>query len=134
MAMVKFIQDPDDHYSLLVCRHHRRLGDVIKLVSRDLLDIRADDLELSVRTANCLYQSLLRPIVRVGDLIRFTPHNLLMLKNFGRKSLREVMMLLDEMGLSLGADHIDWEPSPDSAVPADITKKINAPSCLHGRR
>ena len=42
---------------------------MIKLVSRDLLDTRVEDLELSARTANCLYQSLLRPILRVGDLI-----------------------------------------------------------------
>ena len=69
MAMVKFIQDPADHFSSITGINRRQLGDVIKLVSRDLLDTRVEDLELSARTANCLYQSLLRPILRVGDLI-----------------------------------------------------------------
>ena len=122
MAMVKFIQDPADHFSSITGINRRQLGDVIKLVSRDLLDTRVEDLELSARTANCLYQSLLRPILRVGDLIMFTPYNLWGLKGFGRKCLREVMLLLDEMGLSLGAVHIDWASSPDSEKPTDMGK------------
>jgi Bacterial RNA polymerase, alpha chain C terminal domain len=92
----------------------------IRTVKRELLDTMIDDLELSVRSANCLYRVREKPILRVGDLIMFTERELLRHKNFGRKSLREVNEILRSMGLSLGAVHVDWEPSPGSAKPGDI--------------
>jgi DNA-directed RNA polymerase subunit alpha len=91
-----------------------------RLVDRGLLDKQVDDLELSVRSANCFCYALGKPIRRVGDLIMFTQTDLLRLKNFGRKSLREVNGRLREMGLALGSVHMEWEPSPDSAKPGDI--------------
>lgn len=58
-----------------------------------------DELELSVRSANCLEKTNLKYI---GELVQKTEPELLKTKNFGRKSLKEVKDILAEMGLSLG--------------------------------
>src|SRR5262249_44888088 len=58
-----------------------------------------DELELSVRSANCLQQANIRTI---GDLVQRTEAEMLKTKNFGRKSLKEIKEILAEMGLSLG--------------------------------
>jgi len=58
-----------------------------------------DELELSVRSANCLQNADLRYI---GELVQKTEAEMLKTKNFGRKSLNEIKELLAEMGLSLG--------------------------------
>ena len=58
-----------------------------------------DELELSVRSANCLQNADLRYI---GELVQKTEAEMLKTKNFGRKSLNEIKELLGEMGLSLG--------------------------------
>lgn len=60
--------------------------------------IRIDDLELSVRSANCLKNE---EIVYVGDLVQKTEAELLRLPNFGRKSLNEIKSVLAGMGLRL---------------------------------
>lgn len=59
-----------------------------------------EDLELSVRTANCLQNLGVRT---VGELIMFTEEELLKTKNFGRKSLKEINELLADMGLRIGS-------------------------------
>jgi len=58
-----------------------------------------DELELSVRSANCLQQANIKSI---GDLVQKTEAEMLKTKNFGRKSLKEIKEILAEMGLSLG--------------------------------
>jgi len=58
-----------------------------------------DELELSVRSANCLQNADIRYI---GELVQKTEAEMLKTKNFGRKSLNEIKELLSEMGLSLG--------------------------------
>lgn len=60
-----------------------------------------DDLELSVRAANCLKEE---NIEKIKDLVSKTEEELLKIKNFGRKSLEEVKEKLKERGLSLGMD------------------------------
>jgi DNA-directed RNA polymerase subunit alpha len=65
-----------------------------------------DDLELSVRSANCLKNTGIRYI---GELIQKTEAEMLKTKNFGRKSLNEIKDMLDEMGLSLGSK-VDFRP------------------------
>ncbi len=57
------------------------------------------DLELSVRSANCLQNA---KIVLIGELVQKTDSEMLKTKNFGRKSLNEIKAILEEMGLSLG--------------------------------
>ena len=57
------------------------------------------ELELSVRSANCLQNA---DITLIGELVQKTETEMLKTKNFGRKSLNEIKAILDEMGLSLG--------------------------------
>jgi DNA-directed RNA polymerase subunit alpha len=58
-----------------------------------------DELELSVRSANCLQNANIRYI---GELVQKTEGDMLKTKNFGRKSLNEIKEVLQSMGLSLG--------------------------------
>jgi len=74
-----------------------------------------DDLELSVRSANCLRNANIRFI---GELVQRTETEMLKTKNFGRKSLNEIKQLLSEMDLSLGMKLDSWE-RPDSSGKAD---------------
>lgn len=66
-----------------------------------------DDLELSVRSANCLKNANIRYI---GELVQKTEAEMLKTKNFGRKSLNEIKDILSEMGLSLGVKMEGWPP------------------------
>ncbi len=66
-----------------------------------------DELELSVRSANCLKNADIRYI---GDLVQKTEAEMLKTKNFGRKSLNEIKEILAEMGLSLGMKLESWPP------------------------
>ncbi len=66
-----------------------------------------DELELSVRSANCLKNADIRYI---GDLVQKTEAEMLKTKNFGRKSLNEIKEILSEMGLSLGMKLENWPP------------------------
>jgi DNA-directed RNA polymerase subunit alpha len=66
-----------------------------------------DELELSVRSANCLKNADIRYI---GDLVQKTETEMLKTKNFGRKSLNEIKEILSEMGLSLGMKLDNWPP------------------------
>jgi len=67
-----------------------------------------DELELSVRSANCLKNAEIRYI---GDLVQKTEAEMLKTKNFGRKSLNEIKEILTEMGLSLGMKLENWPPA-----------------------
>ena len=64
-----------------------------------------DELELSVRSANCLQNANIRYI---GELVQKTESEMLKTKNFGRKSLKEIKEILAEMGLSLGMKLEGW--------------------------
>jgi DNA-directed RNA polymerase subunit alpha len=68
---------------------------------------KVDELELSVRSANCLKND---NIVYIGDLIQKTEAEMLRTPNFGRKSLNEIKEVLTTMGLSLGMDVPNWPP------------------------
>ena len=62
------------------------------------LDLPIEDLDLSERPRNCLKRA---QVNTVGELLDKTEDDLLAITNFGQKSLDEVMMKLDERGLSL---------------------------------
>jgi len=66
-----------------------------------------DELELSVRSANCLKHANIKLI---GDLVQKTEAEILATKNFGRKSLNEIKEILTEMGLNLGMKLDNWPP------------------------
>jgi DNA-directed RNA polymerase subunit alpha len=73
------------------------------------LDKSVDELELSVRSANCLQNANIRFI---GELVQKTEAEMLKTKNFGRKSLKEIKEILAEMGLTLGMKLDNWVPPP----------------------
>ncbi|HEX2147776.1 MAG TPA: DNA-directed RNA polymerase subunit alpha, partial [Pseudorhizobium sp.] len=68
---------------------------------------KVDELELSVRSANCLKND---NIVYIGDLVQKTEAEMLRTPNFGRKSLNEIKEVLAAMGLHLGMEVADWPP------------------------
>lgn len=72
---------------------------------RELLERSVDELELSVRSHNCLKNANIRAI---GELVQKTESEILKTKNFGRKSLNEIKEILQQMGLTLGMQ-IDLE-------------------------
>ena len=72
-----------------------------------LLLKKVDELELSVRSANCLKND---NIVYIGDLIQKTEAEMLRTPNFGRKSLNEIKEVLTGMQLHLGMDVSEWPP------------------------
>ena len=74
--------------------------------SRNLLR-KVDELELSVRSANCLKND---NIVYIGDLVLKTEYEMLRTPNFGRKSLNEIKEVLKGMSLELGMDIVSWPP------------------------
>lgn len=71
------------------------------------LDKNVEDLELSVRSANCLKNA---QIQYIGQLVAKTDAEMLKTKNFGRKSLNEIKTLLAEHNLTLGMKFDDWTP------------------------
>jgi len=70
-------------------------------------EAKVDELELSVRSANCLKND---NIVYIGDLIEKTEAEMLRTPNFGRKSLNEIKEVLAQMGLHLGMEVPNWPP------------------------
>ena len=68
---------------------------------------KVDELELSVRSANCLKND---NIVYIGDLVQKTESEMLKTPNFGRKSLNEIKEVLGSMGLKFGMEVQEWPP------------------------
>ena len=80
------------------------------------LNRRVDELELSVRSANCLQNANIRFI---GELVQKSEGEMLRTKNFGRKSLNEIKEILTEMGLGLGMKIDSW------SQPADVPQAVS---------
>ena len=78
------------------------------------LNRRVDELELSVRSANCLQNANIKYI---GELVQKSEMEMLKTKNFGRKSLNEIKEILSEMGLGLGMKIESWGPPAEEAAP-----------------
>ena len=83
-----------------------------KLTSNENLEKSVEELELSVRSYNCLKNAEIRTI---SELVQKTEAEMLKTKNFGRKSLNEIKEILTNMGLSLGM-------RLDQTVPQSETK------------
>jgi DNA-directed RNA polymerase subunit alpha len=81
---------------------------------------KVDELELSVRSANCLKND---NIVYIGDLIQKTEAEMLRTPNFGRKSLNEIKEVLATMGLHLGMEITSWPPENIE----DMAKRLEEP-------
>lgn len=93
-----------DHYTIFINFEEDEVGDHEELDVEDerlrrLLDTPVEELELSVRSSNCLRNENIRTI---GDLTRRTEDEIAKTRNFGRKSLDEIKKRLEERGLQLG--------------------------------
>jgi DNA-directed RNA polymerase subunit alpha len=93
-----------DHYTIFINFEEDEIGDPDELDLEDerlrrLLDTPVEELELSVRSSNCLRNENIRTI---GDLTRRTEDEIAKTRNFGRKSLDEIKKRLEERGLQLG--------------------------------
>ena len=87
--------------------------------NRNLLR-KVDELELSVRSANCLKND---NIVYIGDLVQKTEQEMLRTPNFGRKSLNEIKEVLSAMGLSLAMNVAGWPPENIE----ELAKRLDEP-------
>ncbi len=87
--------------------------------NRNLLR-KVDELELSVRSANCLKND---NIIYIGDLVQKTEQEMLRTPNFGRKSLNEIKEVLAQMGLHLGMEITSWPPENIE----DMAKRLEEP-------
>ncbi len=81
---------------------------------------KVDELELSVRSANCLKND---NIIYIGDLVQKTEADMLRTPNFGRKSLNEIKEVLAQMGLHLGMEIPNWPPENIE----ELAKKLEEP-------
>jgi len=89
-------------------------------IRNENLNRSVEELELSVRSYNCLKNANIQTI---GELVQKTEAEMLKTKNFGRKSLNEIKEILASMGLSLGMkidEHGNAIPGPASAPPAQV--------------
>ncbi len=87
--------------------------------NRNLLR-KVDELELSVRSANCLKND---NIIYIGDLVQKSEGEMLRTPNFGRKSLNEIKEVLSIMGLHLGMQVAGWPPENIE----DLARKLDEP-------
>jgi DNA-directed RNA polymerase subunit alpha len=87
--------------------------------NRNLLR-KVDELELSVRSANCLKND---NIIYIGDLVQKSEGEMLRTPNFGRKSLNEIKEVLTQMGLTLGMQIPNWPPENIE----DLAKRLEEP-------
>ena len=81
---------------------------------------KVEELELSVRSANCLKND---NIVYIGDLVQKTESEMLRTPNFGRKSLNEIKQVLEQMGLHLGMEIPNWPPENIE----DLARRLEEP-------
>ena len=81
---------------------------------------KVDELELSVRSANCLKND---NIIYIGDLVQHSESEMLRTPNFGRKSLNEIKEVLSHMGLHLGMEIASWPPENIE----DMAKRLEEP-------
>ncbi|MBT4006149.1 MAG: DNA-directed RNA polymerase subunit alpha [Rhodospirillales bacterium] len=87
--------------------------------NRNLLR-KVEELELSVRSANCLKND---NIIYIGDLVQKSEGEMLRTPNFGRKSLNEIKEVLAQMGLHLGMEILEWPPENIE----DLAKRLEEP-------
>jgi DNA-directed RNA polymerase subunit alpha len=96
-----------DHFSLFVRFKEEVIEEAEEKVDEEftriktLLEKSVDELELSVRSANCLRAARIRTL---GDLVQKSEAEMLQYRNFGKKSLKEIQDLIQGMGLHFGMD------------------------------
>ena len=108
-----------DRHRGSVGRRLRTTGDTAT-INRFLLK-KVDELELSVRSANCLKND---NIIYIGDLVQKTEAEMLRTPNFGRKSLNEIKEVLSSMGLRLGMEIPGWPPENIEEMAKKLEQEI----------
>jgi DNA-directed RNA polymerase subunit alpha len=93
LLFIQFDESPMEAAEPVVDEEHERL--------RDILGRSVEELELSVRSGNCLRRANIKTL---GDLVRRTEPEMLKYRNFGKQSLKEITEILQGMGLHLGMD------------------------------
>ncbi len=93
LLFIKFEEEPVEESAEVVDQDLERI--------RELLARSVEELELSVRSSNCLKAANIKSL---GELVRKTEGDMLKYRNFGRKSLKEILDILEGMGLALGMD------------------------------
>jgi DNA-directed RNA polymerase subunit alpha len=107
-----------DHFSLLISfeeepqQEEEAAVDEDKVRIRRQLDKSVEELELSVRSSNCLRAAEIKTI---GELVQKGEAEMLKFRNFGRKSLKEIQDILAEMGLHFGMDVSPYYENKPSA-------------------
>jgi len=91
-----------------------------QMINRYLLK-KVDELELSVRSSNCLKND---NIIYIGDLVQKTEAEMLRTPNFGRKSLNEIKEVLSSMGLRLGMEIPGWPPENIEEMAKKLEQEI----------
>jgi DNA-directed RNA polymerase subunit alpha len=110
-----------DHFNLFIHFEEPIEEEVEEEVDEGVLRVRkqleksVEELELSVRSSNCLRAAGIKTI---GDLVQKSEGEMLKYRNFGRKSLKEIQDILGEMGLGFGMDLAQFEEAP-SVVQSD---------------
>ena len=96
-----------DHFAMFVNFKEQIVTEAVeevdeeKMKMREKLERSVEELELSVRSSNCLKQA---DIKTIGDLVQKSEAEMLKYRNFGRKSLKEIQDVLTDLGLGLGMD------------------------------
>jgi DNA-directed RNA polymerase subunit alpha len=93
LLFIQFDETPMEAAEPVVDEEHERL--------RELLGRSVEELELSVRSGNCLRRANIKTL---GDLVRRSEGEMLKYRNFGKQSLKEITEILHGMGLHLGMD------------------------------
>ncbi len=112
-----------DHYSLFIRfeetfeEEKEEVVDEEYLRIKELLEKSVDELELSVRSGNCLRAAKIKSL---GDLVQKSEAEMLQYRNFGKKSLKEISDLLQTMNLSFGMD-VSRYLGPQAAQPATVS-------------
>ena len=90
---INFEEEPEEELEEVVDEETRRIAALLKMP--------VDELELSVRSANCLKAA---NIITLEDLVQKTENEMLKFRNFGRKSLNELTAILENLGIAFGID------------------------------
>jgi len=114
VLFIKFDEEPMEEVAVEVDEEVERL--------RELLGRSVEELELSVRSGNCLRRANIKTL---GDLVARTEAEMLKYRNFGKQSLKEITEILAGMGLQLGMDlgTVHGGKSPKPAEPESVVEK-----------
>lgn len=93
LLFIHFEEEPEEEEEEVVDEEFERM--------KELLNRSVEELELSVRSSNCLKAANIKSL---GELVQKTEADMLKYRNFGRKSLKEIVDILEGMGLHLGMD------------------------------